>query len=202
MQPSQSKTELLGRLRRLEGIVAELSSQLEAENGTGPSAGLATTAPRDMGGRDTSHAKDCDDLYPQRSDITRWLGQLVVHGNESLYMENTLWTAICDEVRQIHHSLGAQTVFEVDSLDSFDGKLLASPPMGRVPFFWGHEVGGVENLQPLPSQIPFIWQVFVESVDTFIKVLHVPTMSKAIRESKGESPLRLTFLDHTVSKPS
>lgn len=39
--------------------------------------------------------------------------------------------------------------------------------------------------QPLPSQVPYIWQVFVENVDPMIKILHVPTMDKVIRQSKG-----------------
>jgi hypothetical protein len=39
--------------------------------------------------------------------------------------------------------------------------------------------------QPLPSQVPYIWQVFVENVDPMIKILHVPTMDKTIRQSRG-----------------
>ncbi len=42
-----------------------------------------------------------------------------------------------------------------------------------------------EDLHPLPSQILFLWQVYMDNVDPFIKVLHVPTMTKAIREIRG-----------------
>jgi hypothetical protein len=31
----------------------------------------------------------------------------------------------------------------------------------------------------------FLWQVYVENVDPFIKVLHMPSMTKVIRELKG-----------------
>ena len=42
-----------------------------------------------------------------------------------------------------------------------------------------------KDLHPLPSQMLFLWQVYMENVDPFIKVLHVPTMTKVIREMKG-----------------
>ncbi|KAH7157277.1 fungal-specific transcription factor domain-containing protein [Dactylonectria estremocensis] len=38
------------------------------------------------------------------------------------------------------------------------------------------------NLHPSPSQIPFYWQTFVENVDPLIKIFHIPTMDKFMRE--------------------
>ena len=31
----------------------------------------------------------------------------------------------------------------------------------------------------------FLWQIYVDNVDPFMKVLHVPTMTKVIRELRG-----------------
>ena len=31
----------------------------------------------------------------------------------------------------------------------------------------------------------FLWQIYTENIDPFIKVLHVPTMTKIIRELRG-----------------
>ena len=42
-----------------------------------------------------------------------------------------------------------------------------------------------EDLHPLPSQMLFLWQIYTENIDPFIKVLHVPTMTKIIRELRG-----------------
>jgi hypothetical protein len=42
-----------------------------------------------------------------------------------------------------------------------------------------------EDLHPLPSQMLFLWQTYVDNVDPFMKVLHVPTMTKIIRELRG-----------------
>jgi len=39
---------------------------------------------------------------------------------------------------------------------------------------------------PLPSQIPYIWQVFQENVDPLVKILHIPTMNKLIREIRTD----------------
>lgn len=46
----------------------------------------------------------------------------------------------------------------------------------------GHQL---EDLNPLPLQMLFLWQIYVENVDPFMKVLHVPTMTKIIRELRG-----------------
>jgi hypothetical protein len=42
-----------------------------------------------------------------------------------------------------------------------------------------------EDLYPLPSQMLFLWQIYMDNVDPFMKVLHVPTMTKVIRELRG-----------------
>lgn len=31
----------------------------------------------------------------------------------------------------------------------------------------------------------FLWQIYVENIDPFMKVLHMPTMTKVIREMRG-----------------
>jgi hypothetical protein len=42
-----------------------------------------------------------------------------------------------------------------------------------------------EDLHPLPSQMLFLWQIYMDNVDPFMKVLHVPTMTKVTRELRG-----------------
>lgn len=31
----------------------------------------------------------------------------------------------------------------------------------------------------------FLWQIYMENVDPFVKILHVPTMTKIVREIRG-----------------
>lgn len=40
------------------------------------------------------------------------------------------------------------------------------------------------SLHPLPSQIQFYWQTFVDNVDPLMKIMHIPTMHKTIREAQ------------------
>jgi hypothetical protein len=42
-----------------------------------------------------------------------------------------------------------------------------------------------EDLNPLPSQMLFLWQIYMDNVDPFMKILHVPTMTKIIRGLRG-----------------
>jgi hypothetical protein len=42
-----------------------------------------------------------------------------------------------------------------------------------------------EDLYPLPSQMLFLWQIYMDNVDPFMKILHVLTMTKVIRELRG-----------------
>jgi hypothetical protein len=50
-------------------------------------------------------------------------------------------------------------------------------------FLMGYRSADVDlrPLHPLPSQIPFIWQVYQENVDPLVKILHIPTMNNLIR---------------------
>lgn len=41
-------------------------------------------------------------------------------------------------------------------------------------------------LHPLPSQIPYMWQVYKENVDPIAKVLHVPTVEKLVNQTRKD----------------
>jgi hypothetical protein len=51
-------------------------------------------------------------------------------------------------------------------------------------FVMGYNSSGVDlkPLHPLPSQIPFYWQTFLENVLPLVKILHTQTMNKVIKE--------------------
>lgn len=42
-----------------------------------------------------------------------------------------------------------------------------------------------KEIYPLPSQILFLWQIYVDNVDPFIKILHVPTITTTVREIRS-----------------
>lgn len=66
---------------------------------------------------------------------------------------------------------------------------LSRPFSGVQSFLWGHPIDGrdLRDLRPLPSQVPFIWQTYLDLVDPFIKILHIPTISRSIREVNSSS---------------
>jgi hypothetical protein len=46
-----------------------------------------------------------------------------------------------------------------------------------------------KDVYPLPSQMLFLWQIYTENVDPFIKILHKPTTAKVIREIRSNYDL-------------
>ncbi|KAI0099673.1 hypothetical protein GGR51DRAFT_576269 [Nemania sp. FL0031] len=178
----EKQDDLLGRLRRLEGFVAKLGTELDS----GHRGGEASS-------REGSRAQDFEmrlDGEPQNrrqktdmdiAHVTRELGTLVTHDNESIYVGNWLWGVICDEVKHIRQAVEDSEI-ESESLE----KRILSPSIQGVPFFWRPESASSDISQPLPSQVSYIWEIFVENIDPFIKILHVPSISKAIREAKGK----------------
>ncbi|KAK1705841.1 transcription factor domain-containing protein, partial [Colletotrichum lupini] len=51
----------------------------------------------------------------------------------------------------------------------------------------------LSTFHPPISQIPFYWQTFMENVDPVIKIFHIPTIGKVVREIQN----RITSLDAT-----
>lgn len=55
-------------------------------------------------------------------------------------------------------------------------------------FILGYRSADVDlrPLHPLPSQIPYMWQVYKENVDPIAKVLHVPTVEKLVNQTRKD----------------
>ncbi|KAI0862332.1 hypothetical protein F4860DRAFT_502728 [Xylaria cubensis] len=178
----EKQDALLGRLRRLEGLVAELGPELQGDDHENEVPSGKSTRTRNLsigesqGGPGGKHYKVAD-----LARVTHELGTLVIDSNESIYIGNWLWGVICDEVKHIRQAVEDNDV-EPEPLE----KRILKPSIRGVPFFWGSASQIHENLRPLPSQVPYIWETFVENVDPFIKVLHVPTMGRIIKEAKGK----------------
>ena len=50
----------------------------------------------------------------------------------------------------------------------------------------------LRKFHPLPSQIPFLLDLFSENVNTAIQIVHVPTIAKMVRSLRGSDITRLT----------
>jgi len=73
-----------------------------------------------------------------------------------------------------------------DYEDSPDGSPRApdDDPGDHTAFIFGYRSADVNlhKLHPLPSQIPFIWQIYQENVEPLIKILHVPSTARLLRD--------------------
>ncbi|KAK7744102.1 hypothetical protein SLS53_003623 [Cytospora paraplurivora] len=208
-QPSSEREiELMKRLRKLEGIVEELSGQIEVEtarnhssSGNSPEA-LGTTSEQHTpasgvrGERSDSvatHSRGSpgdgrpfsynfnsgSGNHPQRADsVNKKFGRLVINDHGK--------TRYLDELRN-----QTQRLTDGESDDSEDAESIIAVANHRTEgdhhaFVLGYRSADVDlrSLHPLPSQIPYMWQVYQENVDPIVKILHIPTTTKLINQTR------------------
>jgi hypothetical protein len=108
-QAKKKQTELLTRLRRLEGVVEDLTEQLKARGESSPSASGGSSSGAGTAGRQGSLASTSDrrasDLTsisraedPEVAKLGQHVGQLVIDESGTRYVGNTFWTAFQNEV--------------------------------------------------------------------------------------------------------
>lgn len=204
---SEREAELLKRLRRLEGVVQELSGQVELDAGKpSPSSpgssnpkdgeGDSETAPKSIRvvGMDegkSSKKKWMSRMWstgegPPKSEITleHRFGRLVMEDGKSHYVSNPFWESIAEEVEEMRE------ILEEGEISDSEGPYVHSDNItdaDHQSFIFSYRSASVDlkGLHPLPSQIPFYWETFVENVNPLAKILHVPTMNKVIKEVQG-----------------
>jgi hypothetical protein len=94
----------------------------------------------------------------------------------------------------------------MDDSDSSDdeassGKTPSSHGRGRTPeerhgFLFRHNLsGGIpdsKEFHPLPSQIPFLLNVYADNVNQALQIVHIPTVSKMVRDLRVNGMASLT----------
>lgn len=136
-----------------------------------------------------------DSTGPPRNpagEVNKSFGRLVLNEKgKTRYVSSAFWSKINDEISRLR----TETEMLSDE-DSEGGSDDGSSPSTLNPypdqvdhhgFVLGYSSSNVDlrKLHPLPSQIPFIWQVYQENVDPLVKILHVPSMNKTIRELRS-----------------
>ena len=73
---------------------------------------------------------------------------------------------------------------------------LERTPSERYAFLFRHNLSPVapdlRDFHPLPSQIPFLLDVFSENVNWLIQIVHMPTVTKMFRDLRGSGMTRCT----------
>ncbi|KAK8136028.1 fungal specific transcription factor domain-containing protein [Apiospora sp. TS-2023a] len=228
-QTSEREVELMKRLRKLEGIVEELSGQIEVDTRQPTSSGNSpedsshpvgderrlestetspsiassgrTTKPAELGRSATTGGMRARQMTlnspiqsPGGSQVHRDFGRLVLNDDgKRRYVSNAFWSRMSDELSALRAETEKFTDEESDDSDD-DGSTPATSTSTKDQqadhhaFIFGYRSSDVDlrKLHPLPSQIPFIWQIYTENVDPIVKILHVPTMHNVIRQVRAD----------------
>ncbi|CAF3526562.1 unnamed protein product [Fusarium graminearum] len=203
---SEREADLMERLRKLEGLVYEMSGQGAAsENDLQVSTKeLPKTQDNATGGQSIVEAaqekveKDTHNLC--FSQVNKQLGRLVLHDGDSTprYVHSGFFVKLNDELSEIRNEMEILSSQDEENEFEDDTTPEQSPPQnpGQVDhhsFIFGYNSSDADlrGLHPLPAQGSFLWQIFLENIEPLVKVLHIPTMSKLMAQvRRGEHDLR------------
>lgn len=170
-------SELLSRLRRLEGVVKSLGLGEHVEE----NSGISTNPPRAMSlvQDQVSQYSSGDSPEPpeKRGPLDTQIGRLVINEGRSRYVTNQFWATMGDEIAEMRDFLDApSSEGEEDSLES--PSQTESPLSSHQSFLFGYSSANVnlKKLHPSPSQIFILWEVYKENIDPLVRILHRPSV--------------------------
>ncbi|KAJ5153139.1 uncharacterized protein N7482_009617 [Penicillium canariense] len=190
---AQPATEdVMERLRALENLVRDLSGQLEQANARANSVTGSSTHDRDVSPQATVSPTDS-------VNVQKPFGRLVLQdANQSRYLGSSFWSRVNDELDELTMDNGSRPDDELDTSDEEEWAFGKSPstqelertPEDRSAFIFRHNLmpstPDLREFHPLPSQIPFLLDIFSENVNMFMQAVHKPTITKMIRELRGD----------------
>ncbi|KAF5258479.1 hypothetical protein FOXYS1_10942 [Fusarium oxysporum] len=238
-QAGLRRDDLLGRIRRLEGLIRSYGAHFDQEV-RGADVVLAGSVVEDQGRGLVAEPFDDggnDDDDSGRSPVGREAsevgqgqagtnrspdeepGVLVSDDKGKLYVSGEFWSTLRQEVSAPRNTSPhghenankdghrkarlVREAFEDEDdrqsgtyADSAYRPSLESPTRNNVSentsFLFRSFLGSssyddiaTTQLYPLPSQMLFIWQNYIDNVDPFLKVLHIPTTTNVLKECKG-----------------
>ncbi|KAJ4317810.1 hypothetical protein N0V84_007172 [Fusarium piperis] len=185
--------QVMERLRNLEDLVKELRGQLEqASAGASPAgSGSAQGNPPSEGRRDGSSPSTSN-----TSDVQKHFGRMVLQdGSRARYVASGFWSRISDELDGLKMDTRGLPDDQDESSDDDlpttapSTRELERAPSERHAFLFRHNLTGaapdVADLRPLPSQVPFLLDIFSENVNIVARIVHMPTIRKMIRETRS-----------------
>ena len=199
-------TELLARLRRLEGVVQNLGKGVDVEGDAVHSVQVAMESDRPTERQKPSKpsVKDAalaafyeptQKIHPgdaNRDVMIKEFGRLVVEEGRSRYVSNKFWTSLSEEVAEMQDILDDPTDEEEDFPSPGSGSSASANQQGFI-FSFSSTILSLRDFHPPPEHIPIYWSIFKSNVDPVLKLLHVPTTEVTVLQAAQD-------LDH-VSKP-
>ena len=204
-------TELLARLRRLEGVVQSLGKGVD-ENGEAivePPIETVNTQPLQTNGTEgVQSRKTCGvigshDAHPSwlpeartgekgTEGIVKEFGRLVVDEGRSRYVSNKFWNSLSEEVAEMQDILDDPTDEEDDYPSPGSGSSASANHQGFI-FSFSSTILSLRNFHPRQELIPTYWNIYKTNIDPVIKLFHIPYHENMISQSARD-------LDH-ISKP-
>ncbi|KAK6540794.1 hypothetical protein TWF694_008184 [Orbilia ellipsospora] len=183
--------QLLSRLRSLEAIVSELGSQVEnAVTGEGSND---QDSNENMSNTDDSVVSISGTGSSQTKSISPGAGRydsMVVEKNGDLVVGDRFWTVFCGEVEHIFEAVRQPEPYDWESHIQPASSGPVPPERSHSAFFnfLFRQANGAtqyDQLHPPPAQMLFLWQTFVDYIDPLFKLIHVPSMTRLIRDLRG-----------------
>ncbi|KAM0497066.1 hypothetical protein ACHAP8_006958 [Fusarium lateritium] len=189
--------QALDRLHTLENLVKELRSQLELANATSSrgASSEAASPPDDT----RAAASPSSTSASTTSDVQKYFGRMVLKdANQRRYISSGFWSRISDELEGLKMDT-RKTGGDEASSDEPDFQSstpstqeLIREPVERHAFLFQNDLSlsppESQDFNPLPSQIPFLLDIFEENINIIIYIVHMPTIRKMVRLSRGSTP--------------
>ncbi|KAH7122168.1 fungal-specific transcription factor domain-containing protein [Dactylonectria estremocensis] len=184
--------QVMERLRNLESLVKELSGQLEQANAAVTSA------------HEREANRQMNTPSPDAGVMQQHFGRLVLQDtSQSHYIGSGFWSRVSDELDGL--KIDTRRLADDDSDTSEDedspGKSSVTHELERSPserhsFLFGHNLAAaapdLREFRPLPSQIPFLLNIFSENVNLLFQIVHIPYVTQLTRGMRGVDLSSLT----------
>ncbi|KAF4446580.1 hypothetical protein F53441_9807 [Fusarium austroafricanum] len=195
--------QVMNRLKTLENLVKELSGQLEVANAAASRAASEAASPQD-------HAKDAasPSSTSTASDVQKHFGRMVLKDTDrERYIASGFWSRISDELDGLKMDTRKMADDEESSEDGDfpistpSTQELYREPSERHAFLFRNShlssSPGDQDFDPLPSQIPFLLDVFDENINLIMHIVHMPSIRKMVRPSRG-APAQISLKNQAL----
>ncbi|EDN99286.1 hypothetical protein SS1G_02138 [Sclerotinia sclerotiorum 1980 UF-70] len=211
-QETGSKVDpVIERLHNLENLVKELKGQLEQANAT--SAHSNGNELFELDSSETSYLnldhntdgqKDTLANVASTSEVQNKFGRLVLRDvNRSRYLSSGFWARMNDEIEGLQmeargaiHESDISSDEEEPSEETISTLEQERTPLERHGFLFKHNLSlsdsDLSKLRPLPSQIPFLLNVYSENIHIFMRIVDLPLLTQEIRDLRENKEKRLT----------
>ncbi|KAJ5972310.1 uncharacterized protein N7479_002228 [Penicillium vulpinum] len=200
--PEPVADEVMERLHNLESLVQELRIQLEQAK---PAANSGAEGSSGVGSPESSaHDRQSNPSSNGTANLQKKFGRLVLQdSNRTRYVSTGFWSRVNDELDGLRADVSGLPFGESETSDDEASpemtpstQELERTPAERHGFLFGHNLSAffpdLTELHPLPSQIPFLLDVFSENVNIIFQIVHLPTIKNMVRDWRSREMKGLT----------